>query len=83
MATIMSRMTFLEDIRIAQSLDDALHLDGHCLEALSVVNQAENDDHRAALALARGDPLPPPSVSQRSMGDPSVTASLFVPFPVR
>jgi hypothetical protein len=82
LAAAMSHMALLEDIRLAQSLDDALRLDGQCLEALSIVNQAESEDHVAALALQRGDPLPAPTESQRSLGDPFVLALLSVPFPL-
>jgi len=72
----MSHMTLLEDLRLAHSLNDALRFDGHYLEALSIVNQAESEDHDAALALQRGDPLPAPTECQRSLGDPFIFASL-------
>jgi hypothetical protein len=78
LTTIMSHMTLLDDIRVAQSLNDAICSDAPCLQALSIINQAEIEDHDAALALQRGDPLPPPSASQRSLEDPAVYASLFV-----
>jgi len=82
LTAIMSHMTFLNDIRLARSLDDALGLDAHCLEAFSILNQAENEDHNAALALERGDPLPPPSLSQRSLEDPFILALLSVLFSI-
>lgn len=80
LAAIMSHMTILEDIHIAQNLDNALHLDRDCLEALSIVNQAEADDRNAALALGRGEALPSPSAAQISLQDPSVSAQLSVLF---
>jgi hypothetical protein len=78
LTAVMSHMTLLEDLRLAHSLDDALRFDGHYLEALSIVNQAESEDHDAALALQRGDPLPAPTECQRSLGDPFILASLCV-----
>lgn len=83
LAAIMSHMTLLEDVRVAQSLDDALRLDGDYLQNFSIIDQAEIEDHNAALALQRGEALPPPSASQRYLGDASVIASLFVQFPIR
>lgn len=76
LTSMMSHMTFLEDIRLAKSLDTALRLDRHCLEALSVIDQAETEDHNAALALQRGGPLPSPSAAQMSLSDPMAMASL-------
>jgi len=80
LTAIMAHITLLEDIRIAKSLDDALRLDEHCLQTLSIVNQAKIEDHDAALALQRGEPLPPRSASQRLLEDPAVFASLFVTY---
>jgi len=79
LTAIVSHLTLLEDARFAQSLDDALQLDNHYLDVLSIVNQGESDDHHAALALMRGESLPPPSVSQRCLQDPSFLASLDSP----
>jgi len=79
LTAIMSHMSILEDMHIAQKLDDALRLDRDCLEALSVINQAEREDRNAALALARGEALPPPSEAQTFLQDHSVIAPLSVP----
>ena len=78
LAAVMSHLTVLEDIRVAHSLDDALRLDARYLEALSIINQAEIEDRNAALALDRGDALPPLTVSQRAMKDPLTLASMSV-----
>jgi hypothetical protein len=69
LAAIMSHMSILEDLHIARKLDDALRLDRDCLEALSIINQAEIEDHNAALALRRGEALPPPSEAQTFLQD--------------
>ena len=78
LAAVMSHLTVLEDIRVAHSLDDALRLDAGYLEALSIINQAEIEDRNAALALHRGDALPPPTASQRAMENPLTLASMSV-----
>jgi hypothetical protein len=52
----------LQDHRIAQSINEA---DTVTLLGLIMVNQGERDDHLAALALSRGDSLPPPTLPQR------------------
>jgi hypothetical protein len=79
LAAIMSHMSILEDIHIARNLDDALRLDRDCLEVLSIINRAEREDHDAALALGRGEALPPPSEAQTFLQDRSVITPQSVP----
>jgi hypothetical protein len=57
----------LEDFHFARSLDSALAADREYLVTVSVVDQANEDDHRAALALSQGRPLPQPSQAQRAL----------------
>lgn len=64
---LQAYMRMTEDYRVARSLHDALGSDQDYLEAWSVIDRAERDDHQAALALSRGEPLPPPSAFQRSL----------------
>ena len=62
----------LTDFRFALSMDEALEADRSHLAAFSVLNEGEEDDHLAALALSRGEDLPPPTVFQQALEDPSV-----------
>ncbi|KZV76498.1 hypothetical protein PENSPDRAFT_741311 [Peniophora sp. CONT] len=62
----------LEDRKLAQSIDRALEQDQRMLGLFAAVDQAEQDDRQAALALSRGERLPPETQSQRSM--PAVVA---------
>ncbi|OJA20405.1 hypothetical protein AZE42_05362 [Rhizopogon vesiculosus] len=55
----------LQDYRFALSIDEALQADTATLSAISTINQAELDDHLAALALERGHDLPFRTHSQR------------------
>jgi len=69
-----SLQTFLkviEDYQFARSIDSALAVDQDCLAAFSLVAQGEEDDHRAALALYRGQPLPQASESQKALENPT------------
>jgi hypothetical protein len=63
--TARCRLTYLEDCSVAQSLAQALHLDQDQLDAFSSINQGEQDDHLAALALSQGECLPAPTSSQQ------------------
>ncbi|VDC05688.1 unnamed protein product [Peniophora sp. CBMAI 1063] len=62
----------LEDRKLAQSIDRALEQDQRMLGLFAAVDQGEQDDRQAALALSRGERLPPETQSQRSM--PAVVA---------
>jgi hypothetical protein len=65
--TLQSVLSSLDDLRFAKSIDYALGTDRNYLAALSVVDRAAEDDHAAALALQRGEPLPSPSQAQRAL----------------
>lgn len=58
-----------EDYRFARSLDDALAADQDILTIVGDLERATEDDHRAAMAVSRGLPMPPLSVAQRSIED--------------
>lgn len=58
-----------EDYRFARSLDDALAADQDILTIVGDLERAAEDDHRAAMAVSRGLPMPPLSVAQRSIED--------------
>lgn len=58
-----------EDFRFAKSLDDALAKDQDILTIIGDLERAAEDDHRAAVAVSRGMPMPPLSVAQRSLED--------------
>jgi hypothetical protein len=60
-------LALFEDHKLAQSIDSALSSDRDCLAALSLVEQAAEDDHQSALALFEGRPLPSPSRSQQAL----------------
>ena len=66
----------LEDRKLAQSIDRALERDQRILGLFAAVDQGEQDDREAALALSRGERLPPETQSQRSM--PAVVALAYV-----
>ena len=55
----------IDSYRVAKSLDVALETDYPFLRAIAVVDQAAAEDHEAALALSRGEPLPSQSRAQR------------------
>ncbi|EGN98447.1 hypothetical protein SERLA73DRAFT_109940 [Serpula lacrymans var. lacrymans S7.3] len=55
----------LNDRRFALSLDGAVQADQEQILSLSVLEQAEHDDREAALALSRGEDIPPPTIFQR------------------
>ncbi|KAI0315167.1 hypothetical protein OF83DRAFT_1133184 [Amylostereum chailletii] len=57
----------VSDVVLARSFSRALQTDQDIIGILSSVDQAENDDRAAALALSRGEPLPPATQSQRSL----------------
>jgi hypothetical protein len=62
-----SSLRLIDDYRVAKSLDVALETDRPYLTAIVISEQAAVDDHQAALALSRGEPLPRPSRSQRQV----------------
>lgn len=64
-----SRLSNLQDYGIAHSLARALRLDQDQLNRFSSINQGEQEDHLAALALSRGESLPTPTMSQRFLGE--------------
>ncbi|KAH7916168.1 hypothetical protein BJ138DRAFT_1169480 [Hygrophoropsis aurantiaca] len=70
--SIRNLLNLLADYKFAQSIDGALETDRTHLVTFSVLNDAEEDDHLAALALSRGENLPPPTVFQQALEDPSV-----------
>ena len=55
----------MEDRRIAESLSNAMESDLYIVEQLVTKEQAAQDDHRYAAALAQGQPLPEKSDAQR------------------
>lgn len=64
-----SHLSSLGDYCVAQNLAQALRLDQVQLDTLSSINQGEQDDHLAALALSRGQSLPAPTSSQQFLGE--------------
>ncbi|KAF9528767.1 hypothetical protein CPB83DRAFT_297952 [Crepidotus variabilis] len=60
-----------EDAIIAKSLQEASATDATYLEALVVAERAAVADRRAALALSRGEALPPVQACQRRLEDPA------------
>ncbi|KAF5378618.1 hypothetical protein D9615_007185 [Tricholomella constricta] len=64
-------MREMADHTMARSLNDAIESDHLFLNALSIAEQAAEDDRRAALALSDGQELPPPSNAQRLLEDPT------------
>lgn len=58
-----------EDYCFAKSLDSALDADQDILTMFGDLERAAEDDHRAAVAVSRGLPMPPLSVAQRSVED--------------
>ncbi|KAF8063958.1 hypothetical protein FPV67DRAFT_1628838 [Lyophyllum atratum] len=62
---------YANDRLMARSLHDAIEVDRPILNALSIVERAAEDDHRAAVALSNGEALPPPSNAQRLVEDPA------------
>jgi len=69
--SLQTLLVLLEDSLFAQSVDEALCSDQHHLNAVRVVEQGAEDDHRAALALSQGQPIPEKSASQRLLEDPA------------
>ncbi|KAG6871959.1 hypothetical protein C0995_014470 [Termitomyces sp. Mi166 len=61
----------VNDYAMAKSLNDAIDTDYRFLRALSIQEQAAEDDRRAALALSNGRQLPPQSDAQRLVENPS------------
>jgi hypothetical protein len=63
-----SHLASLQDRGIARSLARALLRDQAQLDTFSSMNQGEEDDHLAALALSRGESFPAPTPSQCFLG---------------
>ena len=57
----------LNDRQFASSVDCAVESDARQLRRLYVIEQAERDDHRVAIALGNGHDLPQRTLSQRMM----------------
>jgi hypothetical protein len=57
----------LNDAKVAQSLNEAVQMDGPMMERFALANQAATDDHQYAQALSRGEPLPAKSDAQRAV----------------
>ncbi|KIK91952.1 hypothetical protein PAXRUDRAFT_148351 [Paxillus rubicundulus Ve08.2h10] len=66
-ASIKSFIGLLSDHQFASSIDRALETDASQLTALCNLDEAEHDDHRAAIALEVGQALPPQTPFQRMM----------------
>ncbi|KAF9218235.1 hypothetical protein BS17DRAFT_721976, partial [Gyrodon lividus] len=66
--SINSFIRSLGDHQFASSIDQALETDASQLRALCTLDEAEQDDRRAAFALQRGQVLPSQTASQRMMG---------------
>src|SRR6266545_1539110 len=64
-------ITTAEDARLVVSLNDAYESDAAYLEAISTAEMAARDDRNAALALSRGQSLPPPTRNQTRLEDPT------------
>lgn len=62
----------LQDHRFALSIDRAIEYDAPHLQRFSLINQAECDDHRVAVALGHGHELPQQTMSQRMMMEQTV-----------
>ncbi|KAJ8075532.1 hypothetical protein PM082_021162 [Marasmius tenuissimus] len=62
---VNSFLGVMEDKRIAESLGAAIDTDLRLVEQIATREQAEEDDHRYAAALSRGEPLPEKSDAQR------------------
>ncbi|TFK33088.1 hypothetical protein BDQ12DRAFT_658383 [Crucibulum laeve] len=60
-------MQALQDFKVAKSVDDALRTDRAYIRAYTVLERVADEDRRAAVALSNGQPLPAPSVLQRSV----------------
>ncbi|KAG6371884.1 hypothetical protein JVT61DRAFT_8886 [Boletus reticuloceps] len=66
-ASLTALISVLQDHRFALSIDRAIESDAHQLGRLSLVERAERDDHRAAVALREGLDLPCQTRPQRMM----------------
>jgi hypothetical protein len=64
-------ITMAEDAKMGNSLREASEIDAAYLEAYTISEQAAIEDRRAALALSRGEPLPPPTANQTRLEDPT------------
>lgn len=62
-------ITLADDAKMANSLREASTIDAAYLEAHHIAEQAAIADRRAALALSRGEPLPPPTAYQTRLED--------------
>jgi hypothetical protein len=66
-------LAMAEDAKMAVSLREASEIDAAYLEAHAIAEQAALEDRRAALALSRGVPLPPPSANQTRLESSTFT----------
>ncbi|KAG9313338.1 hypothetical protein JVU11DRAFT_5643 [Chiua virens] len=66
-ASLNGLIRVLNDYQLASSVDRAMESDAHQLRRLSLLEQAERDDHRAAVALQDGYDLPQQTAAQRTM----------------
>ncbi|KAG6847629.1 hypothetical protein H0H93_006957 [Arthromyces matolae] len=60
-------LRLIDDHVMAKSMNDAMTTDHRFIRAVTVAEQAAQDDRRAALALSNGGHLPPQSNAQRSV----------------
>lgn len=66
-ASLNARISVLNDHQFASSIDRAIESDARQLRRNMLLEQAERDDHRAAVALGDGHDLPLRTLSQRMM----------------
>ncbi|KAG8217946.1 hypothetical protein J3R82DRAFT_6117 [Butyriboletus roseoflavus] len=66
-ASLNTLIGVLQDHQFASSIDRAIETDAHQLGRIALQEQAERDDHRAAVALGNGHDLPQQTLLQRRM----------------
>ncbi|KAF9242087.1 hypothetical protein BU15DRAFT_87006 [Melanogaster broomeanus] len=69
-SSLDSFVGLLTDFQLASSIDGALDSDAAQIRTLCILDQAEQDDHEAALALEGGRALPPQTPAQLMMEEP-------------
>jgi len=62
---------FVDDVALAQSLDDALQSDAEIIAAHCLLEEAAAADRMAALRLSRGEATPIQTEAQKKSEDPS------------
>ena len=75
-ASLSALIGVLHDHQFASSIDRAIESDVRQLWSLGLLEQAERDDHRAAVALGDGHDLPRQTLSQRMMEQAQPARSL-------